>query len=99
MFVKSMEAHNVKRFVCIVLALAGMAGALAANNAIGMAVASGSLRIDHSQVWGNATLFEGSVVETTTGPSQLQLQGGVQVRLAGESRATVHDGKLTLEQG
>ena len=81
-------------------AVGGMLIALpAAGSAIGMAVATGSLTVNHSQVWGNATLFDGSLVETATGYSQLQLEKGVQVRLASESRATIHEGRLVLEAG
>src|ERR1019366_5684258 len=56
-------------------------------------------QVDHSAVYGNGTLFEGSVIETAKASSQLQLTGGVQMRLAGESRAKVYQRRLVLEQG
>lgn len=71
----------------------------AANTAIGMAVANGSFQIDHSRVWGNTTLFDGSIIETATASSQLQLNGGAQMRLASNTRATVYQNKLVLESG
>src|ERR1019366_4205649 len=56
-------------------------------------------QVDHSAVYGNGTLFEGSVIETAKASSRLQLTGGVQMRLAGESRAKVYQRRLVLEQG
>src|SRR5438034_1104635 len=97
-----MEALQMKTLVRVIgiVAMAGVLTALlAAGSAIGMAVANGGLMVNHSQVWGNATLFDGSVVETTAGYSRLQLEKGVQVRLASDSRATVHDGRLVLDAG
>src|ERR1700756_4266469 len=87
------------RVIGIALAIGALTSLPAAGGGIGLAVANGSLRVNHSQVWGNTTLFDGSLIETSTGYSQLRLDDGVRVRLAGESRATVHDGRLVLEQG
>jgi hypothetical protein len=72
---------------------------VAAGTPIGMAVANGSFLVDHSRVWGNTTLFEGSVIETATAQSEVQLNSGVTMRLASDSRATVYQNKLVLESG
>ena len=53
----------------------------ATDTPIGMAVANGSFFVDHSRVWGNTTLFEGSVIETSTAASEVQVNGGVMMRL------------------
>ena len=87
------------RVTGIVLAIGTVAVLSAAGSAIGMAVANGSFQLDHSAVYGNGTLFEGSVIETAKASSRLQLTGGVQMRLAGESRAKVYQDRLVLEQG
>jgi hypothetical protein len=87
------------RVTGIVLAVGALTTLMAAGTAIGMALANGGLSVNHSQVRGNMTLFDGSLVETATGYSQLLLDKGVQVRLAAESRATVHAGRLVLEAG
>jgi len=71
----------------------------AASTAIGMAVTNGSFQVDHARVWGNTTLFDGSVVETAAAASQLQLDRGVRLRLGAGSRATVYQGKLVLDYG
>ena len=71
----------------------------AAAPAIGLATANGSFEVNSARVWGNATLFDGSVVETAKAPSQVKLNNGAQLRLATGSRAIVHDGRLVLEKG
>jgi hypothetical protein len=71
----------------------------AASSSIGIAVTNGAFRVDHAHVSGNATIFDGSSVETVTAPSQLQLHDGVVMRLAGDARATVYQRKLILERG
>ena len=71
----------------------------ASSPAIGLAVSNGSLQVDRSQVWGATTLFEGSTIETRAAASELKLNGGAQMRLAAESRATVYARRLVLEKG
>lgn len=71
----------------------------ASSTAIGLATANGSFQVNTSKVWGNTTLFEGSVVQTAKAPSQLKLNSGVQMRLAADSRAKVYEGRTVLEQG
>ena len=72
---------------------------LAAGPAIGIATAQGSFQLDRARVSGNATLFEGALVETAEASSRLQLHGGTRFELAPESRAKVYGKRLALEQG
>src|ERR1035438_2502639 len=58
----------------ILLVLGGVAVLSAAGGAIGMAVANGSFQVDHSAVYGNGTLFDGSVVETRSEEHTPELQ-------------------------
>jgi hypothetical protein len=71
----------------------------AASPAIGIATASGHFLVEKSEVWGNSTLFDGSVVETAQASSELALRNGVKVQLGAKSRARVFDNRLTLERG
>jgi hypothetical protein len=71
----------------------------ATSPAIGLATANGSFQVNAAKVWGNTTLFDGSVVETAKAPSDLRLNNGAQMRLASESRATVYGGRFVLERG
>jgi len=74
-------------------------GAWAATSAIGLAVANGSFQVDRARVWGSSSVFEGSTVETDQTSSQIRMTGGAEVRLAADSRATVFQRKMVLEQG
>jgi len=67
--------------------------------AIGVAVAGGSFRVDDSMVTGNATLFDGSRLETVAASSEVRLTGGVHLRLAAGSRGRVYSDRLVLEKG
>jgi hypothetical protein len=67
--------------------------------AIGIVTASGHFNVEGSQVWGNATLFDGTVVETSTASSELALRNGVKVQLAAGSRARIWENRLVLEKG
>ncbi len=62
--------------------------------AIGVAIADGSFRIDSHPVVGNATLFEGNQLETTTATPELRLYGGAlfQDRLVLETGMTEVEG-------
>src|SRR5579863_107545 len=75
------------------------ASAFAANPAIGIVTASGHFTLQGSEVWGNATLFEGATIETTSASTQLALRNGVKVQLAAGSRARVFADRLKLERG
>ncbi|MGA2133247.1 MAG: hypothetical protein ABSH50_13215 [Bryobacteraceae bacterium] len=71
----------------------------AASPGIGLAVVDGSFQLNHSSVWGNATLFDGSAIETNRTASQIRLANGVSARLGADSRARVYESRLVLEKG
>lgn len=79
--------------------LCALSSSFAASPAIGLVVANGSFQLDHSRVWASATLFDGNVIETNVSSSQLQLNKGVTLRLAAETRARVYESRLVLEKG
>lgn len=83
----------------LILALMFTVGAVAATPAIGIVTASGHFTVQGSQVWGNATLFQGAIVETSEASSQVTLRDGVKVQLAAGSKARVYADHLTLERG
>jgi hypothetical protein len=87
------------RAIFILLAIGAIGCLAAADTSIGMAVTNGSFHVNHSRVWGNTTLFDGSIIETAKSPSQLQLKGGAQMRLSTETRVQVYHQKLVLEAG
>ena len=86
--------------VWMVLLLAGfMAGSLAAPPVIGVVTARGSFFLDKAVVQGNATLFEGALLETAATPSQVRLQAGPRLHLGAASRGKIYDDRLVLEKG
>lgn len=86
-----------------VLLLAGLlmaaAGLALAANAIGVATGTAAFLVDRAAVQGNATIFEGAVVETRASSSRLLLNNGVRLQLEPKSRARVFAERVILEQG
>ena len=72
---------------------------MAASGSIGMVNARGSFQIDHGRVYGNATLFDGTVLETGIVAGEVRLTTGARMQLASDSRATVYRDRLVLERG
>ena len=66
---------------------------------IGTASVRGDMRVDSYRVKGNATLFDGSVVETGEATANLRLKRGTQITLATSSRGTLYSDRLVLQQG
>ncbi len=66
---------------------------------IGTASARGDLRVDHYNVKGNATLFDGSVIETDLASADLRLNKGTEITLAAASRGTLYKDHIVLQQG
>ena len=48
---------------------------------------------------GNATLFDGSVVETSQASADLRLNKGVEITMSPASRGTLYSDHLVLQQG
>jgi hypothetical protein len=73
--------------------------AFAGSSAIGIVTASGHFMLDRSQLWGNATVFEGSTIETGAASSQIALRNGVKLQLARDSRARILADHVVMEKG
>jgi len=71
----------------------------AATSGIGVAMSEGTILINSSTAAGNATIFEGSTLETQSATSQVRLNGGAQLRLASGSRGTVFTDHVDLQKG
>jgi hypothetical protein len=66
---------------------------------IGFVEARTAFRLDHATVSGNATLFEGAIIETGLGQSAQQLRNGARVTLLAESAGRFYDDHMVLERG
>jgi hypothetical protein len=73
--------------------------AIAVERPIGVAVSQGGFRADDSAVFGNTTVFEGTLVQTAEASSRLRLSNGARIELAVNSRAKVFEKRAALEQG
>jgi hypothetical protein len=84
----------------VVAVLFGVAPyAMAGTASIGTASARGDMRVDSYLVKGNATLFDGSVVETGQASADLRLGKGTEITMATGSRGTLYRDHLVLQQG
>jgi hypothetical protein len=70
----------------------------AAPSSIGVVKSNGDFRIDGATIRGNSTLFDGTLIETTSAASVVQLTG-VQMTLSPDSRAKVYRDRIVLENG
>jgi hypothetical protein len=73
--------------------------AAAGTVSIGSVSARGDIRVDSYMVKGNATLFDGSVVETGQATADLRLDKGTEITMSTGSRGTLYRDRLVLQQG
>jgi len=83
----------------LILSLLVATGCFAAAPSLGIVTASGYFTLDRSEIWGNATLFDGGNLQTGSASSQAILRNGVKIQLASASSATVNENRLTLTKG
>jgi hypothetical protein len=88
-----------KKLQVVAVLVCFLSYANAGTVSIGTASARGDMRVDNYAVKGNATLFDGSVIETGQASADLHLSKGVQITLSAASRGTVHSDHIVLEQG
>jgi len=89
----------ISKLPAIAIMLFGCSYAVAGSNAIGTVSARGDIRIDGDSVKGNATLFDGTVVETEQATAALRLARGVEIKLATGSRSTLYRDRIVLQRG
>jgi hypothetical protein len=92
-----MRLLNLK--TVIVCAFSSLGLLSAATSGIGVAMSEGNILINNSSAAGNATIFDGSTLETQSTASQIRLNGGAQLRLASDSRGTVFSDHVDLQKG
>jgi len=73
--------------------------AAAGTVSIGTVSARGDMRVDSYVVKGNATLFDGSVVETRQATADFRLDNGTEITMSTSSRGTLYRDRLVLQQG
>ena len=93
-----MKLRMVQSVVATLVSL-NLSIVMAAPPSIGVAVTRGSFRVDDSSVSGNATLVEGTTVETQRTASSLQLTSGAHIALSSDSKGRVYGDHILLEKG
>ena len=88
-----------KKLQVAAILLCMLSYAAAGTVSIGTASARGDMRVDSYLVKGNATLFDGSVVETGQATANLRLNKGTEITMSTASRGTLHSDRLVLQQG
>jgi hypothetical protein len=83
----------------LLLLVGAFLSASAAPDAIGIATARGGFSMDRTRVQGNATLFDGGVLETDLASSLVRLQSGSEMLLGSTSRGRIYKDRLVLEKG
>src|SRR5580658_2571107 len=92
-----MRLLNLK--TVIVCAFSSLGLLSAATSGIGVAMSEGNIVINSSSAAGNATIFDGSTLETQSASSQVRLNDGARLRLASDSRGTVFSDHVDLQKG
>jgi len=89
----------VRKLQVVVVLMCLVSHLSAGTVAIGTASARGDMRVDSYTVNGNATLFDGSVVETSLASADLRLNKGTNIRMGASSRGTLYSDRLVLQRG
>ena len=93
----------LKNLQVVAIIICMLSYASAGTVSIGTVNARGEMRVDSNNVKGNATLFDGSVVETGQAAADLLLNKGankgVEIKLSTGSRGTLYSDHLVLHQG
>ncbi len=85
--------------VILMIAPAMVAGSAGDAQPIGVITGSGNFVLDNANVNGNASLLEGSVVQTMQSTSAITLNRGGRIELAPQSAARVYADRLKMEKG
>jgi hypothetical protein len=70
-----------------------------ASTAIGTASARGSILVDGYAISGNATLFDGTAVQTSSAIATVRLNKGTEIRLGTSSQGMLFHDHMILQQG
>lgn len=89
----------LKKLQVAAILLCMLSYAAAGTVSIGTVSARGDMRVDNYRVNGNATLFDGSVVETDKATADLRLNKGAKITMSSASRGTFYSDHIVLQKG
>ena len=99
---KMMKIFQVSVAMLSILSFTAMetvSSVAAGSVSIGTVSARGDFRLDSHVVRGNATLFNGSVVETGVATADLRVGKSAAITMSTNSRGTLYSDRLVLQQG
>ncbi|HKF49254.1 MAG TPA: hypothetical protein VKB38_17980 [Terracidiphilus sp.] len=88
-----------KRYLAAGILAVASTVAFASSPAIATVTTRGDMRIDGYAVSGNATLFDGSAIETSQATATLRLEKGTEIRLGTGSMGTLYRDHMVLQHG
>jgi hypothetical protein len=77
----------------------GVPAGLAATQVIGVAMSEGSILVNDARTPGNATILDGSFLQTESSASQVHFKDGAQLRVDADSRARLFSDHVDLQRG
>jgi len=89
----------IKHLQVMLSLIAMLSNAAAGSVSIGTASARGNMRVDSYKIENNATLFNGSVVETDQASADLRLGKGTEITMSRNTSGTVYSDHLVLQHG
>lgn len=93
-----MSKLTVHSLIALILAV-NLSLLPAAQPVIGVAMANGEFTVNSARVQSNATVFEGSTIETRAVSSKLELDSGARVQLGADSKGHIYRDRMVLERG
>lgn len=78
---------------------ASLSIALAATSAIGVVTSNGNILLNDARTAANATVFDGSTIQTETSAGQVRMTNGSRVQLGADSRGKFYADRIVLEKG
>ncbi len=95
-----MKLYKVESLLAVTMSLLLTLGSASdAVPVIGTVVANGAFRLDNATVTGNATLLQGTTVETRGAPSRMHLLSGARISLGPDSKGQFYGDHMILEKG
>jgi hypothetical protein len=93
-----MYRHTALAILSAGLAI-GIPAGFAATQVIGVAMSEGSILVNDARTPGNATILDGSVLQTESSTSQVHFKDGAQLRVDADSRARLFSDHADLQRG
>ena len=77
----------------------GVPAGFAATQVIGVAMSEGSILVNDARTPGNASIVDGSILQTESSASQVHFKDGAQLRVDADSRARLFSDHVDLQRG